>query len=355
MPRIRPLTFWLARKKLSSQGAQLLSVCRDVPSAANELRWIREHIVATPSKIPPNIRLQQLCCKRARGVPLQYILGTQPFGDLEILCRPGVLIPRPETESYTLKLATLIERNTPKHNPPLRILDVCTGTGCIALQLHASLTPHIPTHIQAIDISPLAISVAERNLSHNIKLKNLPQTPTPQNTITFHPLSLFSPFLPPLLQLEANPPDIIISNPPYISRASFNTTTSRSVRIHEPRLALVPEHQDISFQLNCQPEDVFYARVLLLAKELKGYPKMILFEVADLEQAERVIRLVRRDGMLRGWYDVVEIWRDWPDGKREDRVVRGGEGEIPVVVRGIGEGRVVYLCNSRSRGSEGKE
>ena len=76
----------------------LLRGCHDIDSARSELRWLREHALMTgDSKSPAPTwrqRLRQLCLKRAKGVPLQYILGTQPFGDLEILCKPGVLIPR---------------------------------------------------------------------------------------------------------------------------------------------------------------------------------------------------------------------------------------------------------------------
>jgi methylase of polypeptide subunit release factors len=75
-------------------AAQLLPACRDLESAANELRWIREHVQDTTSPIPAGLRIWKLVEKRGRGIPLQYVLGTQPFGDLEIKCRPGVLIPR---------------------------------------------------------------------------------------------------------------------------------------------------------------------------------------------------------------------------------------------------------------------
>ena len=67
----------------------LLQSCRDLNSACNELRWLREHV---------NVRnapsLSGLCRQRATGKPLQYILGSQSFGELDILCEPGVLIPR---------------------------------------------------------------------------------------------------------------------------------------------------------------------------------------------------------------------------------------------------------------------
>ncbi|KAK0651798.1 S-adenosyl-L-methionine-dependent methyltransferase [Cercophora newfieldiana] len=339
MPRIRPLTFWLALKKISPHATTLLYICRDLPSAANEFRWIQEHITATPSKIPPQIRLQHLCSQRAKGIPLQYLLGTQPFGDLEILCRPGVLIPRPETEAYTLELASILKRQLtrpkPSTNNNLNILDICTGTGCIALQLYASLAPTIPTHITAIDISPTAIALARRNLIHNTRLGNLPNPP-PSSSIEFTPLSLFSPSL--LSSLSHKPIDILVSNPPYISRSSFTRTTSRSVRNHEPRLALVPEHDDVSVELGCEAEDVFYAKMLQVARDLTPHPRVVLFEVADMAQAERVVGLVKREDALRGWYNVVEIWRDWPHREVESDAVDG------VLVRGEGEGRVVYLC-----------
>lgn len=94
----------------------LLQSCRNLPSARNELRWLREHLAATKNatkRLNPlqrNESLRRLCLERSRGKPLQYIIGDQPFGDLEILCRPGVLIPRfacpplPPLETYILSM-----------------------------------------------------------------------------------------------------------------------------------------------------------------------------------------------------------------------------------------------------------
>ena len=68
-----------------------------MPSSQNELRWLGEHAAEVASKKGLNDEkrlLQQYVSRRARGEPLQYILGTEYFGDLEIECRPGVLIPR---------------------------------------------------------------------------------------------------------------------------------------------------------------------------------------------------------------------------------------------------------------------
>jgi methylase of polypeptide subunit release factors len=85
----------------------LLPACRDLQSTANELRWIREHVQAHPTSVPPGLRIWTLAEKRGKGVPLQYVLGTQPFGSLEIKCRPGVLIPR-SVDPFL----------TSAHNPP---------------------------------------------------------------------------------------------------------------------------------------------------------------------------------------------------------------------------------------------
>jgi hypothetical protein len=71
---------------------------RTLDSAVNELRWLKEHVQESlKSPTYPRQsrqRLLKLCQRRARGEPLQYILGSQPFGDLDVKCRPGVLIPR---------------------------------------------------------------------------------------------------------------------------------------------------------------------------------------------------------------------------------------------------------------------
>jgi methylase of polypeptide subunit release factors len=79
----------------------LLAPCRDLHAAQNELRWLREHVekvakarCAKGDVLAKGALLRQLVKERALGKPLQYLLGTEYFGDLEIRCRPGVLIPR---------------------------------------------------------------------------------------------------------------------------------------------------------------------------------------------------------------------------------------------------------------------
>ncbi|KAK3685842.1 S-adenosyl-L-methionine-dependent methyltransferase [Podospora appendiculata] len=378
MPRLPPSFFWQARD-ISPLAASLLKTCRDLPSALNELRWLREHATAAvlarnnEKKAPSSascsssqrhnghVFLQKFCARRARGEPLQYILGSQPFGDLDIQCRHGVLIPRPETEAYTMRLASILlseARNQPQQQPPppMRIIDVCTGTGCIALQLFHALQPAYPTlHVSGIDISPKAISLAHTNLDHN----NLPpqsrQSPTTKQTqiITFHQADIFSPNpFPSSPDPSSSPLDLLISNPPYISQQAYRKSTARSVRNHEPALALVPgphlgaPNQTLNIDLATphQHADVFYARLLSLAADATAQPRRILFEVADLAQAERVVGLVAGDARLRRLYGAgVEVWRDWPDGGGVERVAMAG---LEVAVRGEGHGRAVYLCRA---------
>ena len=127
--------------------------------------------------------------------------------------------------------------------------------------------------------------------------------------------------------------DILTSNPPYISPSAFNHTTSRSVRNFEPRLALVPEEQ---YHLpDVDPGDVFYPRLLQLAKELSS--SIVLFEVADMDQARRVAAMMKHQGLWTG----VEIWRDDP-GSDIDAPYDGDRPSAEVPVIGRGNGRSVF-------------
>ena len=111
MPRIPPALLGKAGR-LDPLLQSLLPVCRDLPSSQNELRWLRDHAAEVASKQSlgdEKTILQQYVNRRAKGEPLQYILGSEYFGDLEIKCRPGVLIPRWVDKTPTrIKLSRLI-------------------------------------------------------------------------------------------------------------------------------------------------------------------------------------------------------------------------------------------------------
>lgn len=153
---------------------------------------------------------ERLVARHANGEPLAYITGFQPFCNLEISVTPDVLIPRPETEE-------LVEWAAHFFNPaaPLKILDLCTGSGCIALALAAQL-PH--ACVTAVDISPRALQVARHN-AERLKL---------QEKITFIESDLW--------ENVQGDFDIIVSNPPYIPSGDL-PGLMREVQA-EPALAL---------------------------------------------------------------------------------------------------------------------
>ncbi|HLB40378.1 MAG TPA: methyltransferase, partial [Candidatus Babeliales bacterium] len=130
-------SWWLLEKLFQQSRAALLSAGELTLSAAQLVQlqhWLEQLIVA-----------QQ---------PLQYLLGTVPFLNLELLVAPPTLIPRPETEAWCARLITELPTT------PQQILDFCTGTGCIGLAV-AQARP--ASQVQAVDIAPAACALAEQN------------------------------------------------------------------------------------------------------------------------------------------------------------------------------------------------
>jgi release factor glutamine methyltransferase len=166
------------------------------------------------------VRYDDLLRRRCDGVPVQYLTGTQEFWGLTLEVYPSVLIPRPETEHL---IEVVLERLADRRNAPLRIADVGTGSGCIAVALAKELPM---AQIAATDISATALEVARRNASrHRVS-----------DTIHFVQTSLLQAYLS---GDEAAQPvfDLIVSNPPYVGRAQ-GLTLQREVVEHEPHEAL---------------------------------------------------------------------------------------------------------------------
>jgi HemK-like putative methylase len=310
MPRIPQ---WLFRKanRQSTNVTALLPACRDLSSAINELRWLKDHVNGTACTAKDNL-LARLCKKRGQGYPLQYILGSQPFGPLDIRCRPGVLIPRPETEAYTYHLADLIKSGSLKiggSEQGLGIVDFCTGTGCIPLLLYALLYQQFDRlDVLGVDISAQAIKLSRDNIGHNIRRGHLPYL-QPNHNLSILQEDIFHDEV--MGKLEGRNWDVMVSNPPYISRRAWNYGSGQvghSVRKYEPSLALIPG-DEIPVPLHWEHEDVFYARLLEIAYRLK--PRIILLEIGDEEQARRVISHFFQHSLSTSSH--VEIWRDWPD------------------------------------------
>ncbi len=225
--------------------------------------------------------------------------------------------------------------------PQLRILDLCTGTGCIPLLLHAILSPKVSDlQLLGIDISREAVALANQNLHWNIRQIHLRQVASEQ--VRFAQGDIFGD-----TAIQRETWDIVISNPPYISPRSFTRETSRSVRNYEPKSALVPSTKcpmsggDRDTQeRDLAVGDAFYPRLLEIAEKVNA--KLLLVEVADMEQAKRVVDLAVKGG----YWEEHEIWRDWPDQggtlQRDTLKISGRTAQIV----GQGHGRSVLLSRS---------
>jgi len=157
--------------------------------------------------------------ERARGVPAQYITGHQEFWGMNLIVTPAVLIPRPETEHVietVLELAP-VETAGGQESPHMSILDVGTGSGCIALAL-AQEFPGADIH--ATDISAAALEIARANAAR-LQL---------EKRIQFYQADL-------LEGLSLNGLDFIVSNPPYVGE-SEEDQVQLEVRKFEPRAAV---------------------------------------------------------------------------------------------------------------------
>lgn len=275
MPRIPPSLFQQARKINHLLPFVLKGTHGDLEAAQNELRWMTQEF-----KSPK--RLKQACLKRRNNYPLQYILGSQPFERLDVLCRPGVLIPRWETEEWTLKVARALKDS--KNNKEIKVLDLCTGTGCIPLLLSVFLKA---SDIWAVDISDTALSLVEQNLIHNkseLKMKDL------GNSFTIQKSDVLANELAKSLPKSV---DLITANPPYIPNYyNLNSPVERSVRLYEPKLALIGDKE-------------FYTAIFHHACNLNA--KGLVLEVGDQDQINHLYDLATQFNKTTSEIDC--IWR----------------------------------------------
>ena len=254
---------------------------------------------------------QEMLKKRAKRVPLQQILGTQNFMGLNFYVDENVLIPRQDTE-------TLVERvlkDYPKKE--LSLLDMCTGSGCIAISL-ALLGGY--KDVTAVDVSEQALKVAKKNARQHFLIQKgttrsksfqVSENPwcirletwlldgnrnTERHTLSLLKSDLFQEIGPEVMY------DVIVSNPPYIPSAVIDGLEPE-VRDHEPRLALDGSEDGLHFY-----------RVLALecSRHLKKGGS-IYFEIG-YDQADAVSRILTIAG-----YKEIEVIKDEPG---LDRVVK---------------------------------
>jgi len=211
-----------------------------IESAGQEAFWLVEHVLRLPAHhvvadrdrlLSPAelVSVRGLVERRAGREPLQYILGNQEFCGLEFDVNAAVLIPRPETEL----LVEYVAQRIPAERQAT-IVDVCTGSGCIAVAV-ARLRPGV--RVIATDLSSPSLEVARQNaVRHRVG-----------DHITWLEGDLLGPLAGQELEGRI---DVIVSNPPYIAEAEW-ATLQPEVRLFEPRGALVagPEGTELHERL----------------------------------------------------------------------------------------------------------
>lgn len=210
---------------LHQKGQELLDIGEEVESLSFAYRMtkgltVTDFVLSLGDDLTKDDKglIDALAQKLKHHVPVQYILGWSVFSGLRLTVTPDVLIPRPETE----ELVQLILYEAPKKKN-LRVLDLCTGSGAIALALKKARPSW---QITASDLSYAALRIAKKNAV------------THQLAIDFCPSDLFSDLTGKF--------DIIVSNPPYISRKK-QSEVAPNVLYSEPPLALFAGENGLYF------------------------------------------------------------------------------------------------------------
>lgn len=193
--------------------------------------------------------------RRIKGEPLSKIYLTKSFWKYDFFVTTDVLDPRPETE--------LIIENVldcyPNKNKNLKILDICTGSGCLAI----SLAKEFPkSRVTATDISIKAIAVARKNAN----ILNC------SNQINFIKCNLLE---------KISTYDIVVSNPPYLSNSEYYNM-SPGIRLHEPKVALLAK--DSGYE--------FYTKISIFLKDILKCDSRAFIEIGS-KQAKKTINILK--------------------------------------------------------------
>ncbi len=254
-----------------------------IPDARFEAQCMIQQLTGQrPEQAPPltpeqTARLRELVQRRIAGEPLQYLLGEWEFYGMRLFVGEGVLIPRPDTETLVDAVLTWC-----REDPSPRIIDLCTGSGCIAL----ALKQHLPgAEVRGMDVSETALRYARRNAGyHQLDVNFLCADVTGD--------------IP-----EGIPPaDVIVSNPPYLN-AEEMASLQREVR-REPALALAGGADGLQF----------YRSITARWKSMLRPGGLLAYETGET-QAAAVSAILRENGFTH-----INIQQDLA---RNDRVVLG--------------------------------
>jgi len=206
---------------------------------------------------------RSLIKRRILREPVQYILGVCGFYSIEVKVGPGVLIPRPETEVLVDAALKLIDSHIQER--PVRLLDLCTGSGCIAL---AILKEREETVCVATDLSELALNYAMEN-SKNLKLEQRIEL---RKGDLFEPIGSQERF------------HIIVSNPPYVGESEWSRLQPE-VKDYEPRSALVAGSEGLDL----------IAPIVQHAKDHLFEQGALILEISPM-QGKKVLQLMETKG-----------------------------------------------------------
>ena len=200
--------------------------------------------------------------KIANGVPLQHITHTQEFMKMDFFVNENVLIPRPDTEILVEEVIEIAKRmEKPK------ILDLCTGSGAIAI----SIAKNVPSaEVWAIDISEKALEVAKKN-ANNLQAK-----------VKFKKSNLFN-------NINKTKFDIIVSNPPYIKKADIKLLSNEVQK--EPEIALDGGYDGLDF----------YRKIASQAIDYLKFGSYLCFEIG-FDQQEDVTEIIKNTKHFNNTY-----------------------------------------------------
>ena len=230
--------------------------------------------------------------RRARRIPLQQITGSQAFMGLDFMVNEHVLCPRQDTETLVEEGLTILaslrsgsaKNSQANADREIRLLDLCTGSGCILISLLAlARGQETPIHGLASDLSPEALAVARENAKRN------------GVSAAFVLSDLFA-------EIEGSF-DLITANPPYIPSGQLEDLMPE-VRDHEPRMALDGDEDGLAF----------YRRIAGQAPDYLREGGWILMEIA-FDQGQAV-----RQMLADGPFEEIEIIQDLSG---RDRVLKG--------------------------------
>lgn len=265
----------------------LTPVYQDAYVAQEHAWWLISHITSmsraellTPKELALTPQQQNTLSEALHALveeqmPLAYLIGTVPFLNLTLHVRAPILIPRPETEHW---VAALIERLAPFHHTPLRILDLCTGTGCIALAL-AQAFPHAT--IDAVDINPDALALAQENAILNKVSSVRWITQDIRYAIT-----------------QWGRYDLITANPPYLSEEEW-LDSDPSVKDWEDMDALISDNDGYALITT-----ISQAATQMLNPASDRSPGQLWIEYSP-DQVDRVRELLHHDG-----FTTIESFQD---------------------------------------------